>query len=375
MLDVQTPTAPVAELTDVRVYYNGNSLYQDMLADIERASRDICMEMYRLSDDRIGRKFHDALTSRARAGKRVRLIYDGLGCLQTPVHFFETLRSGGVEVIAFNPIRRVGALRHWRTLDRRNHRKLLVVDDRVAYLGGINIAEALAGWEDAHLRLEGSIVRTARNSFESVWANRYRKRALRPIPRRHLTKRRTVLLDGFPAPNLAPIKRAHLHLFAQARRRIRIAHAYLVPDRKFIRVLRRAVRRGVDVHVLVPTHSDVGTVDWARRHVLGKLLRSGVHVRRLDQPLLHSKSAIADEAYAIIGSANLNRASYFRNLEIALWSPDPRVVIPLAERFDTLWKSAENYTLAQHQRRGWHRRLYSSIVYRLQFILPVDQAW
>lgn len=375
MHDDRRHPIPVHELSDVRTYFNGYSLYDDMLADIVAARKDICLEMYRIDDDPVGRRFRDVLVDQARTGKRVRLVYDGLGCLQTPDHFFESMRRGGVEICNFNPVRRLGALRHWRTLDRRNHRKFLVIDEDVAYLGGINISNELAGWEDAHVRIKGRIVQDARKSFETVWNKRYRRLTRHRATRKLLGRAHTIILDGFPAPNLSPIKRAHLHLFGQARRRIRIAHAYLIPDRKLIRVLRRAVRRGVDVHVLVPTHSDVSSVDWARRHVLGKLLRSGVHIRRHSKPLLHSKTAVSDESCAIVGSANLNRASYFRNLEIALWSRDSRIVEPLAERFDLLWESAEPYTLAQHQRRGWFRRFLSSIVYRLQFLLPVDQAW
>ena len=155
-----------------------------MLADIEQADREVSLEMYIFEDDDVGRRFRDALARQAKAGRRVRVIYDSLGCLDTPESFFESMRQAGVQVQAFNPIRSSRLSRNWRTLDRRNHRKLLVVDDRITYLGGVNIAASLADWEDAHVRLEGRIARAAWISFERVWSRRYLRMPLRRA-RRH----------------------------------------------------------------------------------------------------------------------------------------------------------------------------------------------
>lgn len=363
------------ELTAARVYFAGRSMYDDMLADIEQARHDVALEIYIFDADEVGRRFADALTRQAAAGRRVRVVYDAWGCYSTPSTFFAALREHGIEVTAFNDLRPGRLARRWRSLDRRNHRKLLVVDERVAYLGGVNISARLADWEDAHVRVEGRIVRHARMSFERVWSGRHPRVALRRGRRHSLHKRRSILLDGFPAPNFSQIKRAYLHLFSRANRRIRIAHAYLIPDRKIVRALTAAVRRGVAVDVLVPHHSDVTFVDWALRHVLSRLLRSGVQVHMHEAPMLHSKFAVADERYAIVGSANLNRNSFFRNLEIAMWSRDRRIVAPLAERFDALWQHARPYTLAEQKRRPLWRRIISWAAYRTQFLLPVDQKW
>lgn len=364
-----------SEVSDARVYFTGRSLYEDMLADIGRARSDVCIEMYIFEDDAVGRRFRDALIQQAAAGRRVRVMYDGLGCLNTPGHFFDSMQQAGVQVAAFSPIARERILHHWRKLDRRNHRKLLVVDEQVAYLGGVNISARLADWEDAHVRIEGPIAQETRTSFEKVWAGQFPRVTLRRGRRRGLHRRQSLILDGFPAPGFSPIKRAYMHLFSQARRRIRIAHAYLIPDHTMIRTLRKAVRRGVDVDLLVPAHSDVSPADWARRHVLGRLLRAGVQVRRLREPMLHAKAAIADDRHILVGSANLNRTSFFRNLEIAIWSRDDRIIGPMADHFDWLWDRATPYTLADIQRRGWPRRLLSWFAYRLQLWLPTDQAW
>ena len=368
---IHTPHPPAR----ARVYFTGRDLYENMLADIDCARQDIALEMYIFDDDAVGRRFRDALVRQATAGRKVRLVYDALGCLHVPARFFESMRRSGVQVTAFNPIDARRLLRNWQRLDRRNHRKLLVIDEQIAYLGGINISARLADWEDAHLRLEGPIVRSARASFEKVWAGRYRF----PLRRRHRPRywysHRSLLLDGFPAPRFSPMKRAHLHLFARARRRIRIAHAYLIPDRRMIRTLRRAIRRGVDVDVLVPAYSDVSAADWALRHVLGRLLRAGAQVRCLESPMMHTKAVIADDHAAIVGSANLNRTGLFRNLEIAVWTRDEHIVRPLAGRFEQLWQTAVPYTLADEQRRGYWRRLISWLAYRLQYLLPADQSW
>jgi len=346
-----------------------------MLADIASAQRDICFEMYIWEADEDGRAFQQAMIRQARAGRWVRVVYDAIGCIDTPAQFFEEMREAGVEVVAFNPLRGRRLRQRLPSLDRRNHRKVLVVDDRVAWLGGINVASRLADSEDAQIRMEGRIARAVRISFERVWAQHYRGIVLRRPPRGAPQRQRYLILDGFPVPNYSPIKRAHLHLFSRARRRVRILHAYFVPDRKTIRVLRRAVRRGAAVQVIVPLRSDVGAVDWALAHVLGRLLRSQVEVRMHAEPMLHSKVCVTDDRYAIIGSANLNRTSLFRNLEIALWTRDERVVRPLVDRFEYLWERARPYTLDEHRRRGRARRFLSWLAYRLLFWLPANQTW
>lgn len=368
------PGAP-PDAANPTVYFRGHELYAAMLADIARAVREICLEMYIFDDDDDGRRFRDALIDRARAGLRVRVMYDSLGCLDTPPRFFETMRHAGIEVAEFNPIVRARVIRQWRKIDRRNHRKLLVVDARVAYLGGINISASLAHWEDAHVRVEGRLATQARDSFEKVWGGRYPRVALRRSGRRALHAHRSVILDGFPAPHFSPLKRAHMHLFQRARQRIRIAHAYFIPDRRILRTLRKAVRRGADVDVLVPAHSDVTAIDWAMRYALGRLLRGGARVRFLPEPIMHTKAVVADDRYAIVGSANLNRTSFFRTLEIVLWTHDEGVVQPLVNRFEMLWARATPYTVADDRRRPWWRRLLSWLAYRVQFWFPADQAW
>lgn len=362
-------------LLSVRHYFNGRTLYDDMIADIEAALHDISIEMYIFEDDRLGRRFLDVLCRKATAGCRVQLMYDSLGCIDTPARFFDELRKAGVEVKEFNPIVGGRSLRKWWTIDRRNHRKLLVIDNRIAYLGGINIAAYLLDWEDAHVRLEGRLARWARASFDLVWRGHFPRLALRRGRERMLYKYRTLLLDGFPAPNFSQIKQAHLHLFSRAREQIRIAHAYFIPDRKVIRSLRRAIRRGVDVQVLVPQSSDVSMADWALGHVLARLLRVGVQVRLLTAPMMHTKAVTADDRYLLLGSANLNRNSFFRNLEIVCWSSEARLVDPVNARFDQLWEQACPYTLAHHSRRALWKRFRSWMAYRLQFLMPANQAW
>jgi len=250
-----------------------------------------------------------------------------------------------------------------------------VLDSRVAYLGGVNISARVADWEDAHLRLEGTIAEAAHTSFEHVWAGRYSHGASRLNRRRLLSRQSSFILDGFPTPGFSPMKGAHLRLFSRARRRIWIAHAYLIPDRRTIRLLRKAARRGVDVRVLAPARSDIQATDWALRHVLGRLLRAGVQVRHLGQPMMHTKAVAGDDHHLIVGSANLNRTSFFRNLEIAVWTRDGRIVKPMVERLNMLWDAAVPYTPDEHRRRRrWHR-LLGWLAYRLQIWLRSDQAW
>jgi cardiolipin synthase len=282
--------------------------------------------MYIFSDDSIGRLFADALIAAARRGVEVRLLYDFVGCRDTPAEFFDRIRQHGVHVIAYHRYR-FWRPRFWALL-RRNHRKSLVCDGRIAFAGGLNISnewvslsEGGGDWHDAVVQIEGPAVAAVEAIFLRTW-NRRAKKWARLDPAR---------LPAPPAAGPTPlvvisnselrerfaIRRAALHAIRESARRVLLANPYFVPDRGILRALQRAVARGVDVRLLVPMESDSGVLDLASRAVFGPLLAAGVRIWQ-SRAVVHTKVLAVDDAFVSIGSYNFDHRSLAYKLEMVV---------------------------------------------------------
>jgi cardiolipin synthase len=268
------------ELTVLR---EGGETFPAMLAALAGAQRSICFETYILAADLTGDRFKAVLIDRARAGVEVRLIYDAVGSFGLPESWVDEMRTAGCEVIDFNPIA------PWRRrfrLSHRDHRKIIVVDDRVAFTGGLNIANdyaALAdgglGWHDVHCRVTGPIVTDLARMFRRTWLRCGGSHYRAPPPASDPptgTKAFIRLLDNTLRRQRKTVRRAYLHAINAARRFVLIQNAYFLPDRGLRRALGKAVARGVDVRVLVPGRSDVRLIEWAGLYVFRRLARRGV---------------------------------------------------------------------------------------------------
>jgi len=268
----------------VRLLRNGAEAFPAWLDAIDAASTRISMEMYIFDDDRIGRRFADALCCAARRGISVRLLYDFIGCRHDSPGFFANMRRAGVYTMAYHPYH-LWRPRFW-TLIRRNHRKTLVCDGQIAFAGGINVADAWlaasddgGGWHDVAVEVKGPAVQAIEQTFLRTWNWRAK--------RRFRFKRRRVHCPA-PAGNVAlavvanrelvdrfSIRRAALHAIRASRERAYLVSPYFMPDVGFINGLARAVARGVDVRVLVPVSSDSLLADLASRASFARLLKAG----------------------------------------------------------------------------------------------------
>lgn len=364
-----------------------------MRAAIEAAERECLLEMYWLDDSAAGRDIVDALTARARAGVRVRLTYDAIGSLGVDPALYDGLRAAGGEVREFNPIapwRRRFAL---TLVSQRDHRKLLVIDGRVAFVGGLNLGKpwlprALGGegWRDDVARIEGDAAGQVRAMFFDIWARLGGQCPPDLVPRtaRELTRdTRAVLLTESSAaagPQVAvlghdawgarrTIRRAYLSRIRRARRRVYIANAYFVPDGTVCRALQHAARRGVEVRVIVPRVSDVPPVTWAGQHLYGRLLRAGVHIHEWTDGILHNKSGLIDD-WATVGSYNLDYISLRHNLEANMVSTDAHFVAAMEASFRTdLSDHSEELDPIRWAKRGWRPRMRSYLFYLLRKFL------
>ena len=354
-----------------RLLRNGAETFPAWLEEIAASRVRISFEMYIFSDDAIGRTFADALIAAAHRGVEVRLLYDFVGCRDTPSEFFDRMRTHRVHVIAYH------RYRFWRprfwALMRRNHRKTLVCDGRVAFAGGLNISNEWVAqedggddWHDAAVRVEGPAVATIEATFLRTW-NRRAKKWARLDPARLAAppaagKTALAVVANSELRDRFVIRRAALHAIRESSRRILLANPYFVPDRGVLHALQRAARRGVDVRLLLPLETDSSVLDLAARAVLGPLLSAGVRVWH-SRTVVHTKVLAVDDVFVSIGSYNLDHRSLAYNLEMVVNLVDEVTARDAASMLETDMAAGEELTREGFARRPLLVRLLERLAY------------
>jgi len=361
----------------VTVLREGGETYPAMLAALAAAQESICFETYILAADLTGDRFKAVLIDRARAGVAVRIIYDAVGSFGLSETWLDDLRAAGCEVIDFNPIS------PWRRrfrLSHRDHRKIIVVDDRVAFTGGLNIANDYAavedggvGWHDMHCRVTGPIVADLARMFRRTWL-RCGGMAYRPGGPSDGDATATGgpfvrLLDNTRRRQRTAVRRAYLHVINAARTCVLIQNAYFLPDRGLRRALINAVKRGVEVSVLVPGRSDVRLVEWAGLYVFRLLARRGVKIHLWRGVMMHAKTATVDALWSTIGSYNFDAQSRFNNLEVTVEILDPSTGQALVRCFERDLANADPFDEASWLRLPWWRKALAWVGYRMRRLL------
>ncbi len=350
---------------------DGGETYPAMLAAIAAAKRHVHLETYILKSDSIGVRFADALIERAQAGVTVRLIFDSFGSMGLSDSYLDRLRDGGVLVAEYNPIA------PWRkrfALMRRDHRKILVVDDEVGFTGGLNIGEDYAsvadggaGWRDTHVRVQGQIVADLARLFHHTWSKSGGKDY--PMPgddAKPVGETLARVVNNREFKQRYRFRRAYRHAIRGANNSIDIMNAYFLPGILLRRALRKAVARGVRVRVIVPGESDVQLVQLACEYLYRKFLRAGVQVFEWPEHMVHAKTAVIDRTWATIGSYNLDNQSLLQNLEVAVAAVDGRFAEKLQEDFDEDIVHCRAVTMEYVKGRSWWRRLKCWFAFRLR---------
>jgi cardiolipin synthase len=314
---------------------DGPATYQAMFAAMRAAKDHIHLETYIFADDDTGKQFADLLLERQAAGVQVNLIYDSVGCLNTPKEFFERLRAGGIQVLEFNPINPLAGNKKAWLLNNRDHRKLLVVDGRVAFIGGINISESYSsgsstrstrkkgpsavGWRDTHLQIEGPVVAEFQKLFLDTWS----KQKGPPLAGKNyfptLDKQGDDIVRAIGSASADPHSLIYLTLLSaidNAEQRVYLTNAYFVPDPQLLKALTDAARRGVEVKLVLPSHTDSWATFHAGRSHYSTLLHAGVKIYERRGAVMHSKTASIDGVWSTIGSTNLDWRSFLHNDEI-----------------------------------------------------------
>jgi cardiolipin synthase len=378
--------SPLVAGNRVQLLQDGPATYDALFAAIRAARDHVNVEFYILEDDEVGRRFRELLLERQRAGAQVNLIYDSVGSLATPKEFFDPLREAGARVLEFNPVNPLKVRRGWN-VNQRDHRKLAVVDGRIAFLGGINISSVYSSgslsnsgsrgravrkeqqrqnginalpWRDTQIQLDGPVVAEYQRLFLQTWNAQQGPE----LPAR----------DYFPAqqPQGSEVVRAigsspdepYSFIYAtlisalrSAESEILITTAYFVPDPQLLEALQEAAQRGVTVKILLPSRSDSAFVLSAGRAYYQALLDGGVELYERRQALLHAKTAVIDGVWSTVGSTNLDWRSFLHNQELNAVVLGPAFGARMREAFDRDLAVSRRITAQEWRRRPLSERM------------------
>jgi cardiolipin synthase len=371
--------AELREGNDVSLFVCHGPLLAATRELIAQARRTVDVEMYIWSDDVVGREFVELLRAACGRGVAVRIVYDALGCLAGGAHI-EALTACGAQVHAFHPV----VPWRWRgNPNDRNHRKLVLIDDTAAVLGtgnwGLDYdSDRNPGcFVDIGFAVAGPLVGDLALDFRSIWREKVHQVLPPPQP-----PRGDIQLPGAPIPDVtahmvsgitrgdrSAIRRLYMLLFGSASQDIWLASAYFVPGRRFLRALRSAAERGLDVHIVVPGKSDVAWVQAATRSIYEPLLRAGARIYERQQRMMHAKVAVLDGQVAVVGTANLDPRSFLHNLELTVNLHDARVAQELQGFVEAEIAESLEVRLEDVQRWSWFTKLVRQFAYAFAYWL------
>ncbi len=330
--------SPLVVGNKVTLLQDGAATYAAMFAAIRQARDHINLETYIIEDDAIGNQFADLLLAQQSRGVQVNIIYDSVGAFKTPKTFFERLRQGGIALLEFNPVNPAKAKTPW-LLNNRDHRKILIVDGRTAFIGGINISSvyssgsavrgfgSVAGdtggkmlaWRDTDLQIEGPVVAELQKLFISTWEKQRGTTLAAKDYFPSLTAQGDQIVRAIGSTSDDPYSLIYLTLLSaigNAEKQVYLTNAYFVPDPQLLDALTDAAARGVDVRLILPSQSDSALVFHAGRAHYSGLLAGGVKLYERKGALLHSKTAVIDGVWSTVGSTNLDWRSFLDNDEV-----------------------------------------------------------
>lgn len=302
---------------------DGTDFFLSLLRDIGQATHHIHLETYIICDDPLGRLLADALADKARQGVEVRFIYDDVGCWNVPNSFFEQMRNAGIDVHAFMPVKFPAFT---SKVNYRNHRKLCVIDGKIGYIGGMNVAMRYVkgsngrAWRDTHMRIRGGAVYGIQRAFLVDWFF---------VDRTLVTNRCYYpMLDGSinndcimqvvtssPISPWPEMMQGYVRILLEAKRYVYMETPYFLPTEPVMFAMRTAALAGVDVRLMVPLHSDAKFVEWASRPYIQEAADSGVKVYLYKAGFNHSKLLVSDDSLSTCGSTNIDFRSFENNFE------------------------------------------------------------
>lgn len=359
---------PLLGGNDVKLFTDGNEKFNYLFYDIERAQEHIHIEYYVLLDDELGKKLQKALIKKAKEGVEVRIIYDGFGSRKASKKYFEEFRMAGIEAEPFLKLT-------WNALtsrlNYRNHRKIIVIDGKIGYVGGMNIADRyLHGlewgkWRDTHARIVGKGVQGLQSVFLIDW---YFVSQTLITSRKYFPSLENCGKSPMQIVNSGPLSEANelshgiVQAIYDAKKNIFIQTPYFFPPEGMLDALHAAAIRGVDVRVMISEKSDIPIVQKASRSFIKDLLKSGVKVYFYNKGFMHSKLMIFDDSLTLIGSANFDARSFEQNFEVEAFIYDSDVTNEAIDIFVEDQRNSEQQYLREWIKRPVTKRFIESLL-------------
>ncbi len=370
--EIRFPHAPFEEVhvgeNFLQLYTYGRDLYDAMLEAIDAAQESIYLETYIWKDDAVGQEFQTHLARKAAEGVAVYVIFDRFGNLVVP-RAFKSSFAPLMHVLEYSALRRP-----WNLLDPRryalDHRKLLVVDGTLSFIGGYNIGSIYATeWRDTHLGLRGPAAAELARSFVAFW-NRFCPAKEKISQRYHLRVDSRITVSQNEAMRLSfPIRDLYIAAIDEAEQFIFLTTAYFVPDRMLLEALKAAARRGVDVRVLVPWVSNHVVVDWIAHSYFTDCLQGGVRIFGYRYTMLHAKTCTVDGQWSTVGTCNLDRLSLVGNYEINVGIYSAEFARQMSALFAEDTAERFELTLEQWKSRPWYNKVSERILAPLRFMM------
>ena len=368
-------THPFTRGNELKLLVDGDAMFEALFAGIDSARDYILVQFYIINDDDIGRQFQQRLIAAARRGVRVRLLYDEIGSYSLPQAYLNQLQQAGVDASGFSGSRsRLGRFR----LNFRNHRKILIVDGRLGFMGGLNVGDEYLGrdpklspWRDTHLQLEGPAVLGLQYSFLRDWY--YSCQQIPEVDWRLHTARddgqKVLVLASGPADDLETCGLLFTHAIESAEQRVWIASPYFVPDGRVLGALQLAALRGVDTRVIMPRSSDNLLFRYIPYAYLEEAEQAGVKFYLFEPGFMHQKVMVIDRDYASIGSANLDNRSFRLNFEVTCLVNDQRFCDEVAKMLERDLTRSTRLTRDVLAGRSWWFRLATQLTRLLAPVL------
>ncbi len=354
------------------IYTNGRDKFADLFEDIDNAEKFIHASYYIIQDDNLGDEFIDRLTQKAAEGVEVRLLYDKMGCRNLSRHSIHKLEDAGGEAVPFAPF--------VLDMNYRNHRKNVVIDGQIGYLGGINVGNEYLGlserfghWRDTHLRIKGESVDSMQYRFLLDWnfaSGKDIKRSEYYFPKKEFTGNSAVqIVSSGPDSKETEIKSLFLKMIYEAEKSIFIQTPYFIPDQSILEALQLASRSGVDVRIMIPDRSDHPFVYGANNSFVGQLLEAGARCYNYSRGFLHSKTISIDSRILSVGTTNMDVRSFKLNFEINAFIYDRKIARAYDEIFFEDIEHSIEITAEEYKNRGWTMKVRESISRLLSPIL------
>lgn len=341
--------SPLTKGNKVTLLADGPAAYAAMFKAIQNAKDHINLETFIIEDDEVGRKFADLLLQKQAQGVQVNLIFDSVGSFSTPAAFFQRLRDGGIQVVEFNPVNPFKAHGHW-LLAHPDHRKILIIDGKVAIAGGINISSVYSSslsarrevkgaplpWRDTDVQIEGPAVAEFQKLFFDTWQ---KQNGPELSGRNYFPELKEVgdalvrVVGSTPEQDNRITFIVYVSAITFAEHSVHLTNAYFIPDDQILDAFTDAARRGVDVKIIVPSKTDSNLALHAQRYNYSELLKAGVKIYERRNALLHAKTAVIDGVWSTVGSTNMDFWSFLSDDEVNAVILSREVAIEMEKMF------------------------------------------